>query len=197
MASALDSLDFDFDLNASGLEFSGFQTRNERRSSGIQWISTCNSLDPRIEKKPAKTKKAHWGSRQNLQLAPNLIPRAELRQATREYNEGPAHPAQERPEPGSLTIDTITREAAWGRGLPAPPLLGPRGAGGSPSACRMPSLARGTAPRRGMGVKPGVQRQVGAFSLSQKSRRDAGSGCLGAICLLLSGLLLTKGLEQA
>ena len=89
--------------------------------SGIQWIPIRNALASKIAKRSTQASEANLGSRQNLKFPPNLIPRVELRQTTREINEGPARPEQEWPEPGSLTTDTSTREAAWGGGLPAPP----------------------------------------------------------------------------
>ena len=72
-----------------------------------------NPVDSRVESDSIRVGQTNLGPRQNLRLAPNLIPRVELRQATGEFSERPVRPEQELPEPGSLTIDTNTREAAW------------------------------------------------------------------------------------
>src|SRR5688500_13432530 len=93
----------------------------------------CNPLGLKTESGSMKVEESNLESRQNAQSPRSLIPRVEMRQATRVFNEGPARPEQECPEPGSLTIDTSTREAAWAAAS-RPTFIWPRGGA---SACRI------------------------------------------------------------
>ena len=94
--------------------------------AGIQWISTWNPLNSKLETARAKLKQSNLGSRQNHSIRRSLIPRAEMKANSKDSPERTRPSGAEQPEPGSLTIDTSTREAVRGRRLPALPIPGGR-----------------------------------------------------------------------
>jgi hypothetical protein len=70
-----------------------------------------NPLDSRTEISTAEIEKRISGAKHNLWSPGSRVRRAEMRQGTRESSEWTRPVAFGRPETGSLTTDTMTREA--------------------------------------------------------------------------------------
>lgn len=85
--------------------------------------SPSESTGSRTEINTAEMEMRASGIEHNLWSPGSRVRRAEMRQGTRESNSGPAAAPVLKAGDGSLTSETMTREAVRGRRLPVPTYL--------------------------------------------------------------------------